>query len=106
MLNKIVEVVVDRPLHSVHPTHKDIVYELNYGYIPYTISPVDGEEIDAYIMDVDTPVEKYTGRVIAIIHRIGDEDKLIVSNKSFTKEEILKKTYFQEKYFKSYIEMA
>ena len=106
MLNKIVEVVVDRPLHSVHPNHKDIVYELNYGYIPNTISPVDGEEIDAYIMDVDIPVERYQGRVIAIIHRIGDEDKLIVSNKNFTEAEIFEKTYFQEKYFKSYIEMA
>ncbi|MDE6661244.1 MAG: hypothetical protein K2J93_05435 [Anaeroplasmataceae bacterium] len=106
MLNKIVDVVVDRPLHSVHPTHKDIIYELNYGYIPNTISPVDGEEIDAYIMDVDFPVERYTGRVIAIIHRFEDEDKLIVSNKNFTEKEILKKTFFQEKYFKSYIEMA
>ncbi|MDE5855788.1 MAG: hypothetical protein K2H06_01945 [Anaeroplasmataceae bacterium] len=106
MLNQIVEVIVDRPIHSVHPTEKDIVYELNYGYIPNTISPVDGEEIDAYILDVDTPVERYKGKVIAIIHRIGDEDKLIVSNKSFSKEEIYQKTYFQEKYFKSYIEMA
>lgn len=106
MLNKIVEVVVDRPIHSVHPKEKDIIYELNYGYIPNTISSVDGEEIDAYILDVDTPIKRYTGRVIAILHRIGDEDKLIVSNKRFSQEEIYQKTYFQEKYFKSWIEMA
>ncbi|MCM1131613.1 MAG: inorganic pyrophosphatase [Roseburia sp.] len=106
MLNKVVEVIVDRPIHSVHPTEKDIIYELNYGYIPNTISPVDGEEIDAYILDVDTIVERYKGKVIAIIHRIDDEDKLVVSNKIFSKEEIYQKTYFQEKYFKSNIEMA
>ncbi|MDE6408569.1 MAG: AAC(3) family N-acetyltransferase [Anaeroplasmataceae bacterium] len=106
MLNKIVDVIVDRPLYSVHPKEKDLVYELNYGYIPNTISPVDKEEIDAYILDVDQPVQSYKGRVIAIIHRFGDEDKLIVSNRDYSKEEIYKKTYFQEQYFKSYIEMA
>lgn len=106
MLNKIVEVIIDRPIHSTHPTNKDIVYEVNYGYIPDVISPVDQEELDAYVLDIDFPVKKYKGKVIAILHRIGEEDKLIVSNKRFSKEEIYKKTYFQEKYFNSYIEMS
>ena len=106
MLNKIVDVLIDRPMYSTHPKHKDIIYEVNYGFIPNTVSPIDGEEIDAYILGVSEPIEEYRGRVIAIIHRIHDEDKLIVSNQWFTKEEILQATYFQEKFFESYIEMA
>lgn len=106
MLNKIVDVIIDRPIFSVHPNHKDIVYEVNYGYIPGVISPVDKENLDAYVIDVEFPLKKYKGKVIAIIHRIGEEDKLIVSNKRISKEEIYKKTYFQERYFQSYIEMA
>lgn len=101
-----VDVVIDRPIYSVHPNHKDIIYEVNYGFIPNTISPVDGEEIDAYVLGVSEPIKEYRGRVIAILHRINDEDKLIVSNQWFTKEEILQAIYFQEKFFESYIEMA
>ena len=31
MLGKIVTVKVDRPINSVHPEHKDIIYNVNYG---------------------------------------------------------------------------
>lgn len=106
MLNQMVEVIVDRKINCSHPEHSDIIYEVNYGYIPNTISPVDGEEIDAYILDVDVPIDRYYGKVIAIIHRFSEEDKLIVSTHPVSKEEIWEKTYFQEKYFSSYIEMA
>ena len=103
MLKSIVDVVIDRPMHSVH---KDTVYEVNYGYIPNTLSLIDHEEIDAYVLDVEVPISKYRGEVIAILHRFEEEDKLIVSNHRYTKEEIYKKTYFMEQYFSSYIEMA
>jgi len=52
-LGRIVEVKIDRPYGSVHPEHQNIVYNLNYGYLPGEISEYDGEEIDAYIMGVD-----------------------------------------------------
>ena len=42
----IVKVVVDRPLGSYHPKHKDMYYPINYGYIEGIIAP-DGEEQDA-----------------------------------------------------------
>ncbi len=106
MLGQIVDVIIDRPIHSLHPQHKDIQYELNYGYLPNTISMADQEELDAYVMDVSTPLKKYRGEVIAIIHRNKEEDKLVVSNKRMSKEEIYRKTYFMERYFSSYIEMA
>lgn len=55
MVGDIVKVVVDRPLGSYHPKHKDMYYTINYGYIEGIIAP-DEEEQDAYIIGVDEPV--------------------------------------------------
>lgn len=107
MLGKIVSVIVDRPLGSYHPTHKQLFYPINYGYLAGIIAP-DGEDQDAYIIGVNKPVKIFTGKVIAIIKRKDDvEDKLVVApqNESFTKEEIEQATHFQEKYFNSEIIM-
>lgn len=76
-LNKIVSVVMDRPLGTKHPKH-GFVYEVNYGYIPNTVSG-DGEELDAYVLDIDKPLKEFTGRCVAIIPRTNDnDDKLVV----------------------------
>lgn len=107
MLGKIVTVTVDRPLGSYHPKHKDIYYSLNYGYIP-GIFAADGEEQDAYILGVNTPVKEFTGKVVAIIHRFDDvEEKWVVAPEgaSFTREEIAKLVAFQEQYFQTEIRM-
>ena len=102
-LGKIVNVIIDRPLNSKHPKH-DIIYKLNYGYIPNTVSG-DGEEIDAYVVGVNQPIKTIEAKVIAVIHRINDnEDKLVVCpldyKSKFTKEDIINLTLFQERYFK------
>ena len=107
MIGKVVKVIVDRPLGSYHPTHKDIYYPINYGYIEGIIAP-DGEEQDAYILGVHTPVKEFTGKVIAIIHREDDiEEKWVVvpDDMNFSKEEIMEQVRFQEQYFKSSIKM-
>ena len=101
MIGSIVTVTVDRPLGSYHPKHKDIYYPINYGYIEGVMAP-DGEEQDAYIFGVDKPIKKFTGKVIAIIHRLDDiEDKWVVcpENMTFSKEEIAEKVMFQEQFF-------
>lgn len=101
MLGKKVKVIIDRPLGSFHPNHKDIFYTLNYGYIPNTLA-LDNEEIDAYVLGVNEPIKEFIGIVIAIIHRLNDvEDKLIVAkeNTYFSKEEIKQLVNFQEQYF-------
>lgn len=101
MIGSIVNVIVDRPLGTYHPKHKDIYYSVNYGYVPGIMAP-DGEEQDAYIIGINVPVKEFTGKVIAIIHRIDDvEDKWVVApeNVSFTKDEIMQKVAFQEQYF-------
>ena len=101
-LGKEVTVKMDRPFGSKHPK-KGFIYPVNYGYIPNTISG-DSEELDAYVLGVFEPVEEYTGKVIAIIHRTNDnDDKLIVSNKNYTDDQIRALTEFQEAYFESEI---
>ena len=101
VIGKIVTVTVDRPMGSYHPEHKDMYYPVNYGYIEGIIAP-DGEEQDAYILGVDNAVDKFTGKIIAVVHRIDDvEEKWVVApeNMTFTKEEINRQIYFQEQYF-------
>ena len=103
-IGKNVKVHIDRKLGTKHPKH-DFIYEVNYGYIPNTISG-DGEELDAYVLGIDLPVEDFEGKCIAVINRTNDDDdKLIVvpGNKEFSDEEIRKLTNFQEKYFESEI---
>jgi inorganic pyrophosphatase len=100
---KSVSVIVDRPLGSRHPEHPDLVYPINYGYVPGVMSP-DGEEQDAYLLGLDTPVERFTGVVSAAVHRLDDlEDKWIVTPEgcSFTADEIRGMLHFQEQYFRS-----
>ena len=105
MIGKKVRVIIDRPLGTYHPKHKDIFYSVNYGYIEGIIAP-DGEEQDAYIIGVNEPISEFTGKIIAIIKRLDDvEEKWVVApeNMTFTKEEIMKQVEFQEKYFKTEI---
>ncbi len=107
MIGSIVKVIVDRPLGTYHPKHKDIYYPVNYGYIPDVLAP-DGEEQDAYILGVNKPVREFVGKIIAIIHRLDDvEEKWVVApdNISFTKEEIMRQVAFQEQFFKTEIKM-
>ena len=61
MIGRIVKVIVDRPLGTIHPKHKDIFYAVKYGYVPGIIA-ADGEEQDAYILGMDEPVEEFSGR--------------------------------------------
>ena len=43
VLGKKVHVIIDRPLGSTHPTFPNLIYPLNYGYVPVILAP-DGEE--------------------------------------------------------------
>ena len=107
MIGSVVQVTVDRPMGTCHPNHPDIIYPVNYGYIPDVMAP-DGEEQDAYILGVTEPVKEFMGKVIAIIHRFDDvEEKWVVAppEATFTKEEIMEQVAFQEQYFRIQIRM-
>lgn len=100
-LGKIISVVIDRPLGSKHPKW-GFEYPVNYGFIEGVTAP-DGEELDAYVLGVNIPIKEFTGKVIAIVHRLdNDDDKLVVAEegKNFTDEEIEKMVNFQEKWYK------
>ena len=98
-----VAVIVDRPIGYTDEFGN--IYSINYGYIPGVIGG-DGEEQDAYILDIDYPIDKYQGEVIAIIHRRNDvEDKWVVSNQKYLKSEIIQKVDFIERYFDYWIEL-
>ena len=100
-LNQNVRVKVDRPLGSKHAKH-GFIYPVNYGFVPDTISG-DGEELDCYVLGVFEPLNEFTGKCIAIIHRINDnDDKLIIvpENRNFSNKEIDVLIEFQERFFK------
>ena len=103
-LGKIVNIKIDRQFGSKHPKH-EFIYPVNYGYVPNTISG-DGEELDAYLLGVFKPVEEYTGKCIAIIHRTNDnDDKLVIvpEEKEYSDDAINALTEFQEQNFEHII---
>lgn len=104
-IGKKVTLVFDRPFGTNHPKH-GFVYELNYGYVPNTVSP-DGEELDAYYLSEKIPLNGIDGVCIAYAHRENDDDdKLIVvkeGDENYTDEKIMELIHFQEQWFKTKI---
>src|SRR5690606_30659506 len=96
-LGREVEVVMDRPLGSTHPKH-GFEYKANYGFIEGVKAP-DGENLDAYFLGVDKPLDRAKGTCIAIAHRKNnDDDKLVVVpiGTEMTDEQIMSAIHFQE----------
>jgi len=103
-LGQVVRIEIDRPLGSRHPRW-GFVYPVNYGFVPGTPAP-DGDDLDAYLLGVFEPVDAYTGRCIAVIHRLDDDDdKLVVvpPEKGYTDDQIVALTEFQERFFRSIV---
>jgi inorganic pyrophosphatase len=99
-LGQSVEVTIDRQLGTKHPKW-DFIYTVNYGYLEGIKAP-DGEDLDAYVLGIEMPVTRFSGKVAAIVHRLkDDDDKLVVipEGQEVSDEEIEKKTEFQEKFF-------
>lgn len=105
-LGKTVTIEIDRPIgYEHHKGGKTLLYPINYGYIPGVLGG-DDEELDVFLVGVDTPVTTYTGQIIGIVYRADDvEDKLVMapSHRSFTAEEIARAVFFQEKYYQTTI---
>jgi len=98
-LGKDVEVIMDRPLGSKHPKH-GFVYEANYGYIEGVKAP-DGEDLDAYYLGTNEPLNKANGVVKAIIHRLDDDDDKLIAmpkNVEMSEEKNERLVAFQEKW--------
>ena len=106
-MGKTVDIVVDRPIGFVHHTKGvTLHYTVNYGYLP-GVTGGDGEEQDVYILGVDTPLERFTGRIIAAIRRRDDnEDKLVAApvGMDFHQGQIAEAVHFVEQYFDSRVD--
>lgn len=107
-LGKNVNVKIDRPLGFVHNNHgREITYKVNYGYIPGIIGG-DAEELDAYVLGQDCPIDDFSGKVIAVVHRNDDcEDKLVVASpeSKYNEAEIMEQVEFAERYYDSKIQL-
>ncbi len=105
-LGKHVYVKIDRPLGSKPvKEHPDFIYELNYGFVPDTVSG-DGEELDCYVLGIDFPIVEFNGVCIAIVHRLNEiDDKLIIvpEGKEYSIKEIEDLVYFSEKHHESIV---
>lgn len=98
--------IIDRPLGTSHPRWPGIVYLVNYGYVPGTLSG-DGKPVDVYIVGEDRALDEVAAFVVAIVHREDDnEDKLVaaVSMRTITPDDIMKQVQFVEQYFTVTIE--
>ena len=103
-LGRPVAVRIDRPLGSRHPRW-GFLYLANYGYVPGVIAP-DGEELDAYVLGVEGALAEFSGRCIAIVHRLDDDDdKLVVvpDGLCLSDDDIRAQTHFQERFFDSHV---
>lgn len=107
-LGKNVTVIIDRPVGYCHQKNGySLIYPVNYGYIP-GVTGGDGEELDVYVLGVESPLEKFSGRIIGIINRENDtEDKLVAAREdvSMTADEIYDAVRFQEQFFTTKIEL-
>ena len=80
---------------------RGITIKLNAARMNYKSQ--DGEELDAYVLGVDEPLDEFEGRCIGVIRRIDDnDDKLIVVHEAIdlADEQIEEEIEIKEKWFK------
>lgn len=108
LIGKELDAIITRPIGTVHPRYKDIIYEVNYGILKdYELK--DNKELKTYIVGESMPTSQngiYHGKVLAILHRLNDDnDRIIIApiGRTLSDDEIISKTEFAEQYFVSEI---
>ncbi|MFP3385651.1 inorganic diphosphatase [Tritonibacter sp. SIMBA_163] len=108
LIGRRLHVMIDRPMGTAHPRFPQTTYPLNYGFVP-EIFAGDGYEVDAYIVGETTPVEACTGKCLAVVERLDDdENKLIVSTgpTELAADKLYGFVRFQEDYFDTRIHIS
>ena len=103
-LNKTININIDKPLGSKNKEYQ-YIYPVNYGYVNNE-EVFSNKRINCYLLGIFEEVSNYTGKCIAIVHRIDDNnDSLIIvpEEKTYSNKEIDALIEFQEKYFKHII---
>jgi inorganic pyrophosphatase len=97
-----VRFVIDRPRGTSHPEFPELIYEIDYGFIPHTQSG-DGEQLDAYILEPLGARRDDQGVCVGAILRKDSDDKLVIVAGVATWKVppglVWQLTAFQEKYF-------
>jgi inorganic pyrophosphatase len=98
-----VRFVIDRPRGTLHPDYPTLRYELDYGFVPNTLS-ADGEEMDAYILKAsNAPCEDKDGLCVGAILRRDGDDKLVIvlesASGAVSAQSVRQLTSFQERFF-------
>jgi len=75
-------VELDRPKHATHPGYPEIVYPIDYGFVPGTIS-ADGEEQDIFVGSASNGL---VAAIFTVDVRKGDKECKLIFN--CTPEEI------------------
>ncbi len=105
-IGKSFSVMIDRPFGSSHPKHPNIIYPINYGYIPGLIGG-DQEEQDVYVIDSQEQSKVLNVTIIAVIYRQDDVETkwvgVVDHTKHYTNQEIMDIVHFQEQYYTSQI---
>ena len=99
-LGRIETISVDAPIGSSDCEIPGIFFPINYGFLRGTLSG-DGEPFEVYLLGVDEPVKKYTGRIVGFIDRKDDvEGRLVMApiGMTFTQNEIAEQVHFREQY--------
>ena len=67
---------VERPSGSVHPSHPEIVYPIDYGYVPGTLG-TEGDELDIF---VGSATNGLVAAIITTDYRRGDRECKLIYN--------------------------
>jgi inorganic pyrophosphatase len=82
-------VVIDRPRGSAHPRYPDMIYPLDYGYIPNTTGG-DGAEVDVFVGAADNSGPRATLETAGAVK--GDRELKLLWN--VTGQEIVLALHF------------
>jgi inorganic pyrophosphatase len=95
-LEKILDIKINKPCGTKHPEN-GYIYPVNYGYVKNKLNEED-KNLDCYILGEFIPLQEFTGKCIAVIHNLNEEDKLVVAKegKVYDDNQIRALTEFQQ----------
>ena len=102
LIDKEVNVIVDKPYGSLHSFYPDEIYTCNGGYVL-----IDDDYYEAYVYGINEPVDDYQGKVIGIIYHEDNSEYLIVSKDlNYDKNDVINTIAFEQQHYNIIIEWS